>query len=135
MIVADASVVVDLLLGGPSPAGDALAEHLVSRDPVAVPHLLDVEVTQVIRRYTLAGSLTAGEATTLVDELGQLPLARHAHGPLLARAFELRTNVTVYDAVYLALAELLEAPLLTADGALADVPGCTATVTLVRTGS
>ena len=133
MIVADASVVVDLLLGGPSPAGDALAELLVSREPVAVPHLLDVEVTQVLRRYTLAGSLPAVEASTLVGDLGQLPFVRHSHRHLVERAFELRANVTAYDAVYLALAELLEAPLLTADRGLVDVPGCTATVELVRT--
>ena len=134
MIVADASVVVDLLLGGPSPAGDALAERLASREPVAVPHLLDVEVTQVLRRYVLAGSLPRSQAAALVEELGQLPLIRHGHRPLLARAFELHANVTAYDAVYLALAELLEAPLLTADAGLAGVPGCSATVELVRTG-
>lgn len=92
-----------------------------------------VEVTQVLRRYALAGSLTGSGATTLVDELGQLPLIRHGHRPLLARAFELHPDVTAHDAVHLALAELLEAPLLTADATLVDVPGCSAIVELVRT--
>ncbi len=128
MIVADASVVTDYLLGGSSPAGDALAAVLADHEPVCAPHLLDVEVAQVLRRYALRGDLGQDLATRLVHELTELPITRYEHRALLARAFALRTNVTMYDAVYLALAEALGAPLLTADAALGEVPGSTAVV-------
>lgn len=128
MIVADASVVADYLLGGSSPAGDALAEVFADHEPVCAPHLLDVEAAQVLRRYAQRGELGEDLAATLVRELGELPITRYEHRALLARAFELRADATVYDAVYLALAEALDAPLLTADAALAAVPGSTAVV-------
>lgn len=128
MIVVDASVVVDYLLGGPSPAGDALAAVLVDNEPVSAPHLLDVEVSQVLRRFVLRGRLDPDLAEEMLAELIALPVRRYEHVGLVTRAFELRGNVTMYDAVYLALAEVLDAPLLTADAALADVPGSTAAV-------
>lgn len=128
MIVADASVVVDYLLGGTSPAGDALAEVFAEREPVCAPHLLDVEVAQVLRRYAQRGEVDQDLARTLVEELTELPITRYEHRALVARAFELRANVTMYDAVYLVLAEVLDAPLLTADTALGDVPGSSAVV-------
>lgn len=133
MIVADASVVVDYLLAGSSPAGDSLAERFRAHEPIVAPHLLDAEVAQVLRRYTLAGVLTPGQAVVLVDELAELPIRRYPHVAILGRAFDLRDDVTVYDGLYLALAEVLEAPLLTADGALKSVPGCTAIVELLPT--
>lgn len=128
MIVADASVVADYLLGGSSPAGDALAEAFADHEPVCAPHLLDVEVAQVLRRYAQRGEFGADLATTLVGELTELPISRYEHRALLARAFELRANATMYDAVHLALAEALDARLLTADAALGEVPGSTAVV-------
>lgn len=128
MIVADASVVVDYLLGGSSPAGDALADAFADCVPVCAPHLLDVEVGQVLRRYSQHGEVGGDLAQSLVNELVELPITRYEHRALLARAFELRANATVYDAVYLALAEALDAPLLSADAALAAVPGSTAVV-------
>lgn len=128
MIVVDASVVVDYLLGGPSPAGDALAALLVDNEPVSAPHLVDVEVGQVLRRFVLRGRLATGMAEEMLEELSGLPMRRYEHVSLVARAFELRANVTMYDAIYLALAEVLDAPLLTADAGLADVPGSTAVV-------
>ena len=128
MIVVDASVVVDYLLGGPSPAGDALATLLVGDEPVSAPHLLDVEVAQVLRRFVLRRRLPTETAEEMLEDLSALPVRRYEHVGLIARAFELRANVTMYDAVYLALAEVLDAPLLTADARLADVPGSTAAV-------
>ena len=133
MIVVDASVVVDYLLGGPTPAGDALAAVLADHEPVSAPQLLDVEVGQVLRRFALRGQLESDTAEELVAELTALPMHRYEHRPLVARAFELRRNVTMHDAVYLALAEVLDAPLLTADAALADVPGSTAVVEVLPT--
>lgn len=128
MIVVDASVVVDYLLGGPSPAGDALAALLVDNEPVSAPHLLDAEVGQVLRRFVLRGGLATEAAEEMLGELSALPMRRYEHVSLVARAFELRANVTMNDAVYLALAEVMDAPLLTADAGLVDVAWSTPVV-------
>lgn len=129
MIVADASVVVDLLLGPPSEAGgEELARRLARREAVAAPHLLDAEVGQVLRRLVHGGSLGAEAAVERLADLADLPIERYPHRDLVLRAFDLRDNVTVYDGLYLALSEVLEAPLLTGDARLADVPGCRAEV-------
>ncbi len=131
MIVVDASAVIDLLLLLP-PHGSAIAARLAAEAPdVAAPHLLDVEVAQVLRRWVLAGKLTDARARGALQDLADLPLVRYEHGPLLDRAFDLRANATVYDAVYLALAEALAAPLLTRDAALASVPGVRVAVLLL----
>ncbi|CAN5470120.1 MAG: type II toxin-antitoxin system VapC family toxin [Acidimicrobiia bacterium] len=135
MIVVDASVVVDLLLGPGSDAGDTLAEHLVQREVVCSPHLVDAEVGQTLRRFVLRGELSGSRAVSMVEDLVNVPIRRFPHTGLLGRAFELRSNVTVYDGLYLALAEALESPLLTGDAALADVPGCRAAVDVVVTST
>ena len=121
MIVLDASVVVDLLLDT-RPVADGI-RHRLRRDAHgwAVPHLLDAEVGQVLRRLVLAGKLKTDRAQHALDDLGDLPLARYALTPLLVRAFALRNQATVYDALYIALAEGLNAPLLTRDTALAKL--------------
>jgi len=128
VIVLDASAAVDLLLDVP-PHGDAVARRLAAEpDGAAAPHLFDAEVGQVLRRFVLAGSVGADRAAAALEDLADLPLERFPHGPLLGRAFALRENATVYDALYLALAEALGAPLVTRDGALASVPGVRARV-------
>lgn len=128
MIVADASLVVELLLRRGEPAGLALRRHLDHGEEICAPHLLDAEVGQALRRLQLRGETTAPRAGASLDLLVNLPIRRYAHGWLLPRAFELRENVTVSDALYLALAEALDSPLLTCDARLRDVPGCSATV-------
>lgn len=133
MIVVDASVVVDLLLGAASPAGDALADEFHRRNVVCAPHLVDAEVGQVLRRYAAAGAVSGRSAAAMVDDLAGLPIRRYPHTAILSRAFELRQNVTVYDALYLALAEGLGSRFLTGDAALAVVPGCRAAVDVVET--
>jgi predicted nucleic acid-binding protein len=131
VIVADASAVIELLLGRPT------AEGLVGRltdDPtleLAAPHLVDAEVGQVLRRFELRGELDEAAARAALGDLTDLPIVRYPHGPLLARAYDLRHNLTFYDAVYLALAEMLDAPFVTADAALAGVPGALASVWLL----
>jgi len=128
MIVLDASVLIDLLLGIP-PHADAVAELLASEAPqLFAPHLIDAEVAQVVRRRVLGGTVRPLDAVDALRVLGELPLVRHPHLPFLARAFEWRDNVTVYDGLYLALAEALGATLVTRDTALASVPGCSARV-------
>ena len=131
VIVADASVVVELLLRPGGLAGESLAALFAGREAVCAPHLLDVEVGQVIRRFVLRGEVSAGRATAVFEDLADLPIRRFPHTELLPRAFELRANVTVYDGIYLALAEALDAPLLSCDNALADVPGCSAAVEIL----
>jgi predicted nucleic acid-binding protein len=122
VIVLDASAVVELLLD--TPAGQQVAARIA--DPavsVHVPHLVDVEVTQVLRCYVRDGDLDATRAGLALDDLRALDLQRHAHEPLLDRVWELRHNLSAYDAVYVALTEVLDAVLLTCDGRLARAPG------------
>ena len=119
MIVADASAVVELLLAGDEAPG--LLDLLLGDEPVAAPHLLDLEVAQVLRRWNLRGALDDERARQAVDDLLALPIARQPHDLLVERVWELRDNLTAYDAAYLALAELLDARLVTHDGGLAAV--------------
>lgn len=131
MIVVDASVVVDVLLNR-SPTGIEVARRLSAEaGSLLAPHLIDAEIGQVLRRFWLSRAITAERAATALDDYSQMPIARYPHWPLLARAFEMRGNVTFYDALYLALAEATGAPLLTADRRLADVPGVSARVDVV----
>jgi predicted nucleic acid-binding protein len=129
-MVIDASALIELLLH--TPAGQTIAQRIA--DPAVglhVPHLADVEVVQVLRRYTTDGELTAATAAVALDDLRALDLQRHAHEPLLDRVWALRQNVSAYDAVYLALAEVLDVKLLTCDGRLSRAPGAARRVELV----
>jgi len=90
-----------------------------------------VEVAQSLRRYAREGALDTESAAAALQDLRALDLERHAHEPLLDRVWALREDVTAYDAVYVALAEALDAPLLTCDGRLARAPGLKARVELV----
>lgn len=135
MIVVDASVVIDLLLGSGSPAGEALAAHYRAGEVVGAPHLIDAEVGQGMRRFVLAGDLSDTLATAMVDDLLDLPIRRYPYRRLLARAFELRANASVYDGLYLALAEAVQSPHITGDAALRDIPGCWAAVEVVATSA
>lgn len=121
MIVTDASTVV-LALGQDGPAGDTARERLGGERLVA-PELLDVEVTAAWRRHEAAGRLDSRRAALARSDLRRFPVERVSHRLLMERCWELRDNVTVYDAVYVALAELLDAPLVTADGKLTKAPG------------
>lgn len=133
MIVADASVVVDMLLGKGSEAGDELASRFSAHEVVCAPHLIDVEVGQVLRRYVLRRDLTRAMVDILVADLLALPIRRYPHSFILEPAMKYLENVTVYDGLYLALAEVLDCRLLTGDTALSRVPGCQAVVTVLKT--
>lgn len=119
MIVADASVVLELLLAGGE--ADGMADLLLGEEAVAAPHLLDLEVAQVLRRWSLRGALDHERAAQALDDLLALPIARQPHDLVVERVWELRENLTAYDAAYLALAELLDARLVTLDRGLAAV--------------
>lgn len=122
MIVLDASTVIELLLG--SASGRKVAKRIANADEsLHAPQLMDIEVAQVMRRYCIAGKLDATRAAQAIDDLQALDLHRYPHEPLLPRIWQLRDNLTAYDAAYVALAEALRAPLLTFDARLAAAPG------------
>jgi predicted nucleic acid-binding protein len=95
------------------------------------PHLLDVEAAQVLRRLLAAGSITSRRCDQALRNLRDLRIRRYAHTTLLPRVWALRVNLTAYDAAYVALAEALEAPLVTRDRRLADAPGHRADIEVV----
>lgn len=130
MIVVDASALLEVLLR--TPAAKAVEDRLLAaRQTLHAPHLLDVEVAQVIRRYVTNGEIDAERGRLALTDLAQFPLRRYPHDFLLPRIWNLRNNLTAYDAAYVALAEVLEAPLLTRDKRLAMAAGHHAHIDLV----
>jgi predicted nucleic acid-binding protein len=122
VIVIDASALIEVLLN--TPASSKVSERLFARtDTLHAPHLLDLEVAQVLRRYTISGEMSVERSEQALEDLADLPLNRYPHDIFLRRIWSLRRNLTAYDAAYLALAEALDAPLITRDAALARVPG------------
>src|ERR1700733_5447862 len=130
MIVVDASALLESLLR--TPAAEAVERRLFeARQTLHVPHLLDVEVAQVIRRYAANGEIDNERGRAALADLADLPLQRYPHDFLLPRVWDLRNNLTAYDAVYVALAEALDATLVTRDQRLAGAAGRHARVALV----
>ncbi|HSU07227.1 MAG TPA: type II toxin-antitoxin system VapC family toxin [Acetobacteraceae bacterium] len=130
MIVVDASALLDVLLRTSS--AQAVEDRLFARqETLHVPHLLDVEVAQVLRRYSANGEIDQDRGRMALADLADFPLHRYPHDVLLPRVWELRNNLTAYDAVYVALAEALDAPLLTSDQRLATAAGHAARIELV----
>ena len=130
MIVVDASAMLEALLR--TPAAKAVEKFLFApRQTLHSPHLLDIEVAQVIRRYSANGEIDSERGRAALADLADLPLHRYPHDFLLPRIWDLRNNLTAYDAAYVALAEALDAPLLTRDRRLAAAAGHHARVELV----
>jgi predicted nucleic acid-binding protein len=130
VIVLDASAAIEWLLQ--SPVGLKIDHRIFARsESLHAPHLLDVEVAQVLRRYVRDKTITARRGQEALEDLGDLPLSRYPHDFLMPRVWGLRTTLTAYDAVYVALSELLEAPLLTCDAKIASAPGHGADVEVV----
>ena len=121
MLVVDASVLV-VALADDGPDGDRARARLQG-ERLSAPELVDLEVTSVLRRQVAAGAVSARRASMAIQDLVALPLQRARHRDLLARCWELRENLTIYDAAYVALAEALQADLLTGDRRLARAPG------------
>src|SRR5215211_5774365 len=122
MIVVDASALLEFLLQ--TPLGTRVEARLFQdRDEFHSPHLIDVEATQALRRLVRAGEVSANRAAEAIADLIDLDLHRHAHLDLLTRAWKLRENVKPSDAMYVALAEALDATAVTCDAPLANVPG------------
>jgi predicted nucleic acid-binding protein len=121
MLVLDASCLCEVLIGGPG--AEPIQDRLRADSDHAAPHVIDVEVFGVIRREHLLGRLDRTEATQAAEDLEAWPGERYGHRLLLARAWELRDTVRGWDAMYVALAEALDAVLVTTDGRLAAASG------------
>ena len=130
MIVLDASATVELLLG--TALGGLVAKRLsAAGETLHAPHLIDVEVAQVIRRFVLKGKIAEARASAALQDLMDLGLTRYPHDVLLERVFQLYKYVSASDAVYLTLAEALGAVLVTTDDALSRTRGHDATVHVI----
>lgn len=125
MIVVDASVVVSGLLQ----AGEA--RDAMGQEALSAPYLVDAEVIHVLRRRVAAQQVSVPEAQRALDAWRRMGLRRYGAQPYLGRIWELRDNLSAYDATYVGLAEALDCPLLTADGRLSRAPGLRCTVRLV----
>ena len=130
MIVVDASVIVTAL-GDDGPEGDRARDRLRG-ERLAAPHLLDLEVTSAWRRLVAGGELDERRALVALGDLHGLRVDRVRHGALLDRCWELRDNLTVYDAAYVALAEVLGVPLVTGDEKVAKASGTGCLIDVLR---
>ena len=133
MIAVDASVVA-VALADDGPDGDQARARLRG-ERLTAPELVDLEVTSVWRRQVRDGAMDARRAALALADLTALPLRRAPHRALLARCWELRDNLTVYDAAYVALAEALEVTLLSGDGRLARATGPRCHIEVLRPAS
>jgi predicted nucleic acid-binding protein len=130
VIVPDASVIIELLLR--TEASARIEDRLLDpRESLHAPHLLDLEVAQVLRRYVARGDMRPERGRLAIELLGKFPIARYAHEPLMSRIWMLRHNLTAYDAAYVALSEGLGATLLTRDAGIAKSSGHRADVELI----
>jgi predicted nucleic acid-binding protein len=131
VIVVDASAMSELLLQ--TELGRRVEARVLHReDALHAPHLLDVEVVQALRRFVRKGDIDSLRAHEAIEDLALLDMVRHSHRELLGRAWQLRDNLTAYDAVYVALTEALDAVLVTCDGPLGSAPGHSARVEVIR---
>ena len=122
MIVLDASAALEWLLQ--TPRGVRFGRRIfLPGESLHAPHLLDVEVAQALRRFVAVHGLSVSRAEEALQDLTDLRIRRYPHTPFLRRIWALRNNLTSYDAVYVALAEALGAPVLTCDAKLAAAPG------------
>jgi predicted nucleic acid-binding protein len=130
VIVVDASIILEVLLRTKS--SQAIEKKIFSRgQTLHAPHLIDIEIAQVLRRYTSAGDITPERGAEAIQDLRDFRISRYSQEILLSRIWQLRTNITAYDAAYIALAEVLDAPLLTRDSKLSRSPGSTAKIELI----
>jgi predicted nucleic acid-binding protein len=128
VLVVDTSAVLTALVADQLPAG--LIERLTRDGDLHAPHLIDTELLHALRRLTITGAIGDGRAADARYDFAELALVRYPHEPLSDRIWELRHNLTAYDATFVALAEALAVPLVTCDARLASAPGHRAHVEL-----
>jgi predicted nucleic acid-binding protein len=122
LIILDASAALEWLLQ--TPRGLRVGRRIFAAgESLHAPHLLDAELAQALRRYVAVHGLSVSRAEEALQDLTDLRIRRYPHTPFLRRIWALRNNLTSYDALYVALAEALDAPLLSCDGKLAASPG------------
>lgn len=131
MIVVDASVLVTALAD--DNVDGVRARSRLAQEVLAVPQILDLEVVSVLRRLTQAKKVNPQRAEMALADLIDLPIRRSDHVPLLKRCWQLRENLTTYDAAYVALAEALDVILVTADRRFAEAPGIRCAVEVLGT--
>lgn len=133
MIVVDASVLANVVADD-TEDGDTARARLSGESVLHAPYLVDAEVMSVLRRRALGGDLAERRAGQALDDLEALRVVRYPHLPSARRVWELRENVTAYDALYVALAEALDCRLVTADARLARAQGPHCRIELLRSG-
>lgn len=133
MLVVDASVLV-VALADDGPDGDQARARLRG-ERLVLPELADLEIVSVLRRQIRAGAINTRRAGLALEDLAALPARRAPHRPLLARCWELRDNLTVYDAAYVALAEAMQATLLTGDRRLSGASGPRCPIEILQAAS
>jgi predicted nucleic acid-binding protein len=130
LIVIDASALLEMLLR--TDRADRLIERAFEEsEQMHAPQLLDIEITQVLRRLVRQKEITGARAQQVLDDLANLPIERHEHQALVPRIWQLRDSLSAYDGAYVALAEALAAPLLTCDAKLSGAHGHRARIELV----
>lgn len=130
MIVVDASAIVEALFA--TPAGRSISDMLFSPGEVlCAPHLIDIEVAHVLRRFAREGDVPAQRCDLALTDFADLSILRYAHDFLLPRIWQLKNSLSAYDAAYVSLAEALDAPLVTCDRRLARTRGHGARIELV----
>jgi len=131
LIVLDASAAVDLVLN--TRLGRKVADRIKSPEiSIHVPHLIDLEVIQVLRRYVGLKAISKDRGKKALDDFSSLDMERYPHDTMLPRIWDLRNNLTAYDAAYVTLAEILGATLITCDARIAKASGHRATVFVIR---
>lgn len=130
MIVVDASSVLAVLINGPA-ATRLRARMFAETESLHAPHLIDIEVMHVLRRWFLTGQMTLARAQEAIALFRLMPIERYSHEILLERIWQHRSNLTAYDAAYVALAETLESVVVTVDAKLAGAPGLSRRISLV----
>lgn len=128
MVVVDTSAVVGVLVG--RPRDSSLVDRLGVDGDLHAPHLLDVELLHTLRRLVIVGRLSEERAADARTDFADLTIVRYEHAVMADRIWELRHNLTAYDATFVALSELLGVPLITCDARLANAPGNDAQVEL-----
>ena len=131
MIVVDASILANVI-GDDGSDGRRARTELRRAGDVSAPDLVDVETVAVLRKRWVAGSISARRFSTAIADLETIAVDRYPTLPFMRRAYELRANVTAYDATYVALAEVIGCDLLTADQRLANAPGPRCPIRLLR---